>query len=160
MQFVDDLFLCVVFVVLSSCCIICLSWKLFPNAYVFFIRCVFRPSTRKHASLYINLYLIGQNLFSLLRFAVKKSTQVISSFPDGDPFENIDGDKFQRVWSNSSFLLKLSEGFTKAVVLVKNEVFNSGFDVDDMMNTIPKTVEIHKGVHTCKNYELIFCITI
>ena len=90
---------------------------------------------------YFNFHLIFFN-----RFAAKKSNQVIGSFADGDLFDSVDGDTFQRVWSNSCFQLKLFENFTKpAAVLVKNEVFNSGFDIDNLMKTIPKTVELHKG---------------
>lgn len=52
------------------------------------------------------------------------------------------------MWSNSSFQLKLSENFTtNGVVLVKNEVFNSDFDIDNLMKTIPKTVEFFKGTY-------------
>ena len=80
------------------------------------------------------------------RFAGKKSNQVIASFAEGDPFDNIDNDAFQRVWSNSCFQLKLSENFIKpALVMVKNEVFDSDFDIDNLMKAIPKTVELHNG---------------
>ena len=52
------------------------------------------------------------------------------------------------MWSNSSFQLKISENFsTNGVVLVKNEVFNSDFDIDNLMKTIPKTVNFFKGTY-------------
>ena len=61
--------------------------------------------------------------------ATKKSSQVISSFQSAkeDPFDNMDTDLFQRVWSNSNFQLKIAEKFGKYSVLVRNEVFNNGF---------------------------------
>lgn len=78
------------------------------------------------------------------RFAEKKSKQVIASFPQGDPFDSVDSDTFQRVWSNSCFQLKLSENFSNAMVLVKNEVFDSDFDIENLMKTIPKSVIHHR----------------
>lgn len=96
-------------------------------------------------------------MFPLCRFAVKKSNQVIASFPDGGPFDSADSDTFQRVWSNSCFQLKLSENFTtNGVVLVKNEVFNSEFDIDNLMKTIPKTVESYKGTYETRSTNKTF----
>ena len=102
-------------------------------------------------------------VFPLYRFAVKKSNQVIASFPDGGPFDSVDSDTFQRVWSNSCFQLKLSENFfTNGMVLVKNEVFNSDFDIDNLMKTIPKTVGFCKGTYKLvpltKKFNLIFAM--
>ena len=85
-------------------------------------------------------------MMEFYRFAGKKSNQVMASFAEDDAFDSIDGDAFQRVWSNSCFQLKLSENFIKpAMVMVKNEVFNADFDIDNLMKTIPNTVELHNG---------------
>ena len=81
----------------------------------------------------------------LLRFAAKKSSQVVGSSPKGDPVDSIDVDLLQRVWSNSSFQLRLSENFSKSTVWIKNEVFNSGLDIDKLLSAIPKSVEFVKG---------------
>ena len=61
---------------------------------------------------------ISLNIF-FDRFAGKKSNQVIASFAEGDPFDSIDNNAFQRVWSNSCFQLKLSENFTKPAMVVE-----------------------------------------
>ncbi|XP_028406807.1 uncharacterized protein LOC114529246 [Dendronephthya gigantea] len=83
-------------------------------------------------------------MMEFYRFAEKKGKQVIGSFPEGDPFDSADGDTFQRVWSNSCFQLKLSENFSNAMVLVKNEVFNSDFDIKNLMKTIPNSVMLNR----------------
>lgn len=87
-------------------------------------------------------------MMEFYRFAAKKSSQVIASFAKGDPFDSIDADLFQRVWSNSSFQLRLSENFSTSTLWIKNEVFNSGLDLDDLLSTIPKSVQFINGEET------------
>ena len=76
-----------------------------------------------------------------IRHAVKKTGLVISAQKEVDQwFKDVEMDSFQRLWSQSHFVVTLSEKFTDGIVYIDNKMFHENVDPASVFGSIPFSI--------------------